>query len=83
MILKYPNNLNFSNSLTVDGSSTTNIFVRFSPTEVEIQNGNLLFESSGAGNANVSLRNSTSWKYNYRTFSNQRIAWGGGHGHHS
>ena len=46
--------------------------------------GNILLESPGAGNANVSLEGtSTRLRYNYRAFSNQRIAWGGGHGQSS
>ena len=77
-------NLNFSNTLSIDGSSTSNIFVRFSPSEVGNMSGNILFESPGAGNANVSLEGtSTRLRYNYRAFSNQRIAWGGGHGQSS
>ncbi len=74
-------NISFSNSLSISGSSSSNIFVRFSPSELGNLNGNILFQSQGAGNANVSLGGKgTRLRYNYRTFSNQRIAWGGGHG---
>ncbi len=77
-------NINFSNSLSISGSSSSNIFVRFSPSELGNLNGNILFQSPGAGNANVSLGGKgTRLRYNYRTFSNQRIAWGGGHGQSS
>ena len=77
-------NINFSNSLSIGGSSSSNIFVRFSPSELGNLNGNILFQSSGAGNANVILGGQgTRLRYNYRTFSNQRIAWGGGHGQSS
>ena len=77
-------NINFSNSLSISGSSSSNIFVRFSPSEVGNINGNILFESPGAGNTNVSLGGTaTRFRYNYRTFSNQRIAWGGGYGQSS
>ena len=77
-------NINFSNSLSISGSSSSNIFVRFSPSELGNLNGNILFQSPGAGNANVLLGGKgTRLRYNYRTFSNQRIAWGGGHGQSS
>ena len=77
-------NINFSNSLSISGSSSSNIFVRFSPSELGNLNGNILFQSPGAGNANVILGGKgTRLRYNYRTFSNQRIAWGGGHGQSS
>lgn len=73
-------NISFSNSLSINGSSTSNIFVRFSPSELGNLNGNILFQSPGTGNANVSLGGTaTRLRYNYRAFSNQRIAWGGGH----
>ena len=77
-------NINFSSSLSISGSSSSNIFVRFSPSELGNLNGNILFQSPGAGNANVLLGGKgTRLRYNYRTFSNQRIAWGGGHGQSS
>ncbi|RCL70179.1 MAG: peptidase [Cryomorphaceae bacterium] len=77
-------NINFSNSISINGSSSSNIFVRFSPSELGNLNGSILFESPGAGNANVSLAGTASqFRYNYRAFSNQRIAWGGGHGQSS
>ena len=77
-------NINFSSSLSIGGSSSSNIFVRFSPSELGNLNGNILFQSPGAGNANVLLGGKgTRLRYNYRTFSNQRIAWGGGHGQSS
>jgi hypothetical protein len=77
-------NINFSSSLSISGSSSSNIFVRFSPSELGNLNGNILFQSPGAGNVNVLLGGKgTRLRYNYRTFSNQRIAWGGGHGQSS
>ena len=77
-------NINFSSSLSISGSSSSNIFVRFSPSKLGNLNGNILFQSPGAGNANVLLGGKgTRLRYNYRTFSNQRIAWGGGHGQSS
>ena len=77
-------NINFSNSLSISGSSSSNIFVRFSPSELGNLNGNILFQSPGVGNANVLLGGKgIRLRYNYRTFSNQRIAWGGGHGQSS
>tara|TARA_B100000963_G_scaffold340692_1_gene339612 strand:+ start:567 stop:1967 length:1401 start_codon:yes stop_codon:yes gene_type:complete len=77
-------NISFSNSLSISGSSSSNIFVRFSPSELGNLNGNILFQSQGAGNVNVSLGGKgTRLRYNYRTFSNQRIAWGGGNGQSS
>ena len=77
-------NINFQILYQLSGSSSSNIFVRFSPSELGNLNGNILFQSPGAGNANVLLEGKgTRLRYNYRTFSNQRIAWGGGHGQSS
>ena len=64
-------NISFSNSLSINGSSTSNIFVRFSPSELGNLNGNILFQSPGTENANVSLGGTaTRLRYNYRAFSN-------------
>lgn len=72
-------NVNFSNTISIDGNMMSTIYVRFQPTETGEITSNLIFRSPGASNVNVDLTGTaTRFRHNYKTFSNQRIAFGGG-----
>ncbi len=77
-------NVTFSNTISLDGNKMTTIYVRFQPTEIGEITSDLIFRSPGVNNVNVDLSGTaTRFRHNYKTFSNQRIAWGGGYGQSS
>ena len=68
-----------TNTISIDGNMMSTIYVRFQPTETGEITSNLIFRSPGASNVNVDLTGTaTRFRHNYKTFSNQRIAFGGG-----
>ena len=71
-------NNNFSQSLSTSISTSTIIYVRFTPTSLGNINGKLTISSSELSAVEVALQGVGENKYNYQTFSKQSLGFGGG-----
>ena len=74
------NNLDFSNSLTIEANQSKTIYVRFSPSKIQTYNGNINIQNTQATDVKINLSGEgIQLKYNYKTFSKKRLAWGSGY----
>lgn len=72
-------NLSFSNTLTVDANQSKTIYVRFTPSQIQKYNGSIDIENSQANNVKINLSgDGIQLRYNYKTFSKERLAWTNG-----
>ena len=71
-------NNNFSQSLSASISTSTIIYVRFTPTSLGNINGKLTISSSELSAVEVALQGVGENKYNYQAFSKQSLGFGGG-----
>ena len=71
-------NNNFSQSLSANISTSTIIYVRFTPTSLGNINGKLTISSSELSTVEVALQGVGENKYNYKTFSKHSLGFGGG-----
>ena len=73
-------NLNFVNSLTIDANQSKTIHVRFSPLKIQTYSGTIDIKNNEANDVKISLNGEgVQLKFNYKTFSNKRLAWGSGY----
>ena len=73
-------NLNFGNSLTIDANQSKTIHVRFSPSKIQTYSGTIDIKNNEANDVKISLNGEgVQLKFNYKTFSNKRLAWGSGY----
>ena len=73
-------NLNFGNSLTIDANQSKTIHVRFSPSKIQTYSGTIDIKNNEANDVKISLNGEgIQLKFNYKTFSNKRLAWGSGY----
>ena len=74
------NNLDFSNTITLEANQSKTIYVRFSPSQVQNYSGNITIQNSEAQNVKINLSGEgIQLRYNYPAFSKQRLAWGSGY----
>ena len=74
------NNLDFGNSLTIDANESKTVYVRFSPSNLQDYNGSIDVENTQATNVKINLSGKgVQLRYNYKAFSNKRLAWGSGY----
>ena len=74
------NNLDFENSLTLEANQSKTIHVRFSPTKIQSYNGSINIQNDQAQDVKINLTGQgTQLKFNYKTFSQKRLAWGSGY----
>jgi hypothetical protein len=74
------NNLDFSNSLTIEANQSKTVYVRFSPSKIQTYNGNINIQNTQATDVKINLSGEgIQLKYNYKTFSKKRLAWGSGY----
>ena len=74
------NNLDFGNSLTIDANESKTVYVRFSPSNLQDYNGSIDIENTQATNVKINLSGKgIQLRYNYKAFSNKRLAWGSGY----
>ena len=74
------NNLDFGNSLTIDANESKTVYVRFSPSNLQDYNGSIDIENTQATNVKINLSGKgVQLRYNYKAFSNKRLAWGSGY----
>ena len=74
------NNLDFGNSLTIDANESKTVYVRFSPSNLQDYNGSIDVENTQATNVKINLSGKgVKLRYNYKAFSNKRLAWGSGY----
>ena len=74
------NNLDFGNSLTIDANESKTVYVRFSPSNLQDYNGSIDVENTQATNIKINLSGKgVQLRYNYKAFSNKRLAWGSGY----
>ena len=74
------NNLDFSNSLTIEANQSKTVYVRFSPSKIQTYNGNINIQNTQASDVKINLSGEgIQLKYNYKTFSKKRLAWGSGY----
>ena len=74
------NNIDFSNSITVEANLSKNIYVRFSPSQIQNYSGNITIQNSEAQDIKINLSGEgIQLRYNYPAFSKQRLAWGCGY----
>ena len=73
------NNLDFENSLTLDANQSKTIHVRFSPTKIQSYTGSINIQNDQAQDVKINLSGAgVQLKFNYKTFTNKRLAWGSG-----
>ena len=73
------NNLDFENSLTLEANQSKTIHVRFSPTKIQSYTGSINIQNDQAQDVKINLSGSgVQLKFNYKTFTNKRLAWGSG-----
>ncbi len=64
------NNLDFSNSLTIEANQSKTVYVRFSPSKIQTYNGNINIQNTQATDVKINLSGEgIQLKYNYKTFS--------------
>ena len=74
------NNLDFSNSITLEANQSKTIYVRFSPSQVQNYSGNITIQNSQTQDVKINLSGQgIQLRYNYPAFSKQRLAWGSGY----
>ncbi len=74
------NNLDFSNSLTIDANESKTVYVRFSPSNLQDYNGSIDIENTQVTTVKINLSGKgVQLRYNYKAFSNKRLAWGSGY----
>ena len=74
------NNLDFGNSITIDANESKTVYVRFSPSNLQDYNGSIDIENTQATNVKINLSGKgVQLRYNYKAFSNKRLAWGSGY----
>ena len=74
------NNLDFGNSLSIDANESKTVYVRFSPSNLQDYNGSIDIENTQATNVKINLSGKgVQLRYNYKAFSNKRLAWGSGY----
>ena len=74
------NNLDFGNSLIIDANESKTVYVRFSPSNLQDYNGSIDIENTQATNVKINLSGKgVQLRYNYKAFSNKRLAWGSGY----
>ncbi len=73
------NNLDFENSLTLEANQSKTIHVRFSPTKIQSYTGLINIQNDQAQDVKINLSGAgVQLKFNYKTFTNKRLAWGSG-----
>ena len=73
------NNLDFENSLTLEANQSKTIHVRFSPTKIQSYTGSINIQNDQAQDVKINLSGAgIQLKFNYKTFTNKRLAWGSG-----
>ena len=73
------NNLDFENSLTLEANQSKAIHVRFSPTKIQSYTGSINIQNDQAQDVKINLSGAgVQLKFNYKTFTNKRLAWGSG-----
>ena len=73
------NNLDFENSLTLEANQSKTIHVRFSPTKIQSYTGSINIQNDQAQDVKINLSGTgIQLKFNYKTFTNKRLAWGSG-----
>ena len=73
------NNLDFENSLTLEANQSKTIHVRFSPTKIQSYTGSINIQNDQAQDVKINLSGAgVQLKFNYKTFTNKRLAWGSG-----
>ena len=74
------NNLDFGNSLTIEANESKTVYVRFSPSNIQNYSGSIDVENTQATNVKINLSGEgVQLRYNYKAFSNKRLAWGSGY----
>ena len=74
------NNLDFGNSLTIEANESKTVYVRFSPSNIQNYSGSIDVENIQATNVKINLSGEgVQLRYNYKAFSNKRLAWGSGY----
>lgn len=73
-------NINYYNSLSLDANESKSLYVRFSPTQVQTYSGTIDIQNDQAQDVKINLTGQgTQLKFNYKTFSKKRLAWGSGY----
>ena len=73
-------NINFHNSLSLDANESKSLYVRFSPTQAQTYSGTVEIQNDQAQDVKINLTGQgTQLKFNYKTFSQKRLAWGSGY----
>ena len=73
-------NLNFENSLTIEANQSKTVHVRFSPTKIQSYTGSINIQNDQAQDVKINLSgDGVQLKFNYKTFSKKRLAWGSGY----
>ena len=73
-------NLNFENSLTIEANQSKTVHVRFSPTKIQSYTGSIDIQNDQAQDVKINLSgDGVQLKFNYKTFSKKRLAWGSGY----
>ena len=73
-------NINYYNSLSLDANESKSLYVRFSPTQVQTYSGTVEIQNDQAQDVKINLTGQgTQLKFNYKTFSQKRLAWGSGY----
>ncbi len=73
-------NINFSNSLSLNANQSRSLYVRFRPSQVQNYSGYVDIQNDEAKNVKINLTGQgTQLKFNYKTFSQKRLAWGSGY----
>ena len=64
------NNLDYSNSLTIEANQSKTVYVRFNPSKIQTYNGNINIQNTQATDVKINLSGEgIQLKYNYKTFS--------------
>ena len=73
-------NLNFENSLTIEANQSKTVHVRFSPIKIQSYTGSINIQNDQAQDVKINLSgDGVQLKFNYKTFSKKRLAWGSGY----
>ena len=72
-------NITFQTSIILEPNKLKNVYVRFSPTELGNNTGNIKIENSQTSSTNINLSGSgVKLRLNYKTFNKQHLAFGSG-----
>ncbi|MDA9242001.1 peptide-N-glycosidase F-related protein [Flavobacteriaceae bacterium] len=72
-------NITFQTSIILEPNKLKNVYVRFSPTELGNNTGNIKIENSQTSSTNITLSGSgVKLRLNYKTFNKQHLAFGSG-----